>query len=296
MRIGYPCINRSIGCTANSTFRLKNYSKDLAIKKAKGNIECLKKILDYNLKNRLLFFRISSDIIPFASHPVFRFDWKPYLKKSLKEIGRFIKSSRMRISMHPDQFILLNSPKKDVVRRSIRELRYHCRILDVMGLDSSAKVQVHVGGIYGDKRKAVMRFIRSYRKLPIMIRKRLVIENDDRLYSLKDCLEISKKTGIPAVFDSFHHQCLNEGEPIREAMIAAQKTWKRKDGPMIVHYSSQKKGARAGSHAEHIDINLFRKFIRDTKGLDFDLMLEIKDKEKSALEAIGLLKAHTAMT
>jgi len=148
VKIGYPCINTRIGCTANSTFRLKNYSKENLIEKVTNNLNCLRKILEFNAKNNLLFFRISSDLVPFASHPVCRFDWVKHFKREFKEIGDYIKKNNIRISMHPDQFVLINAKDKDIVKRSIKELDYHCSVLDAMGLDGSAKVQIHVGGVY----------------------------------------------------------------------------------------------------------------------------------------------------
>jgi len=288
MRLGYPCINRSIGCTANSTFRLKNYSEDNLIEKVSNNLNCLQRILEFNIKDNLLFFRISSDLVPFASHPVCRYDWAKHFKKKFKEIGNYINKHKIRVSMHPDQFVLINAKDKDIVRRSIKELDYHCSVLDVLGLDTSAKVQIHVGGVYGEKDESIQRFIDNYKKLSKKIRKRLVIENDYRSYSLKDCILINKKINIPIIFDNYHHECLNNGESVREAIIKAKKTWKKKDGRLIVDYSSQ--GAKRGVHSISINIPLFKKFLKETKGLDFDIMLEIKDKEKSALKAIKCLK------
>lgn len=290
MKVGYPCISRSIGCTANSNFKLASYSEERLIKTVKNNLECLAKILRYNVENDLLFFRISSDLVPFASHPVCKFDWMNHYKLQFKEIGEYIKKKDIRISMHPDQFILINSIKEKVVQRSIKELDYHCKVLDAMGLDITSKIQIHVGGVYGDKPKAIERFAERYESLSESIKKRLVIENDDRLFSLKDCLYINQLTGIPFVFDSFHHECLNSGESVRDAIMKAQTAWKDKDGSLMVDYSSQKEGERRGKHATTIDLSLFKKFIDETKGLEFDIMLEIKDKEKSALKAIKLLK------
>jgi UV DNA damage endonuclease len=292
MRIGYPCINTGIGCTTNSTFRLASFNRERFLETVNGNLGCLSKILEYNLRRGFLFFRISSDLVPFASHPVCDVRWQEIFKKDFQRMGRLIKKSNVRISMHPDQFILLNSPRQDVVERSVAELEYHCELLDLMGLDDSAKVQIHVGGVYGEKESAVERFCRVYPELPARIRKRLAIENDDRLYSLQDCLEISAKTGVPIIFDSFHHECLNRGETRREALLLAQKTWKKKDGVPMTDYSSQQKGARKGKHSETIDIRHFKKYIRETEGIDFDIMLEIKDKEKSAEKALMVVSSR----
>lgn len=290
MKIGYPCINKSVGCTANSTFRLASYSEKRLIETIKNNLSCLLRILNYNSENNLLFFRISSDVIPFASHSVNVFDWEKYFKKELVEIGDFIKNKGMRISMHPDQFVLINAQDEKIINKSILDLNWHCKLLDSMGLDESAKVQIHVGGMYGDKDKAINRFIKQYKNLDQANTRRLVIENDDRLFSLQDCLEINKETGVPIIFDNFHHECLNNEESLKEALILASKTWENKDGLLMCDYSSQEPGERRGKHTQSIDIFKFTKFLKDLDGLDFDIMLEIKDKEPSALKAIDIAK------
>ncbi|MEM0438138.1 MAG: UV DNA damage repair endonuclease UvsE [Candidatus Micrarchaeia archaeon] len=285
MKLGYPCINRGIGCTANTTFRLASYSHARMRECISNNLACLERILKFNLENRLMFFRISSDIVPFASHPVCDYDWAGIHGAHFRRIGRFIRENGMRISMHPDQFVLINSNEKGVVQRSIAELEYHAKVLDAMGLKKDAKIQIHVGGEYGDKRQATMRFCDVYSTLPRAVARRLVIENDDRLYSLRDCLAISAKTGVPVLFDVFHHACLNNGEGVREALGQAAGTWGIRDGVPMVDYSEQKKGARAGTHADRINVRRFLDFVNETRPLDFDVMLEIKDKEKSALRA-----------
>lgn len=290
MKIGYPCLNWSVGCTVNSTFRLASYTDELFAQKTINNIGCLNKILHWNVEHGLLNFRIGSDIIPFASHSVCKVDWEVMLKAALEMTGEYIKENNIRISMHPDQFILLNSDKKDVLENSIAELDYHARFLDAMGLDTTAKIQIHVGGVYGDKEGAIKKFIQVYKKLPENIKSRLVIENDDRLYSLKDCLEISKATKVPVLFDFFHHECLNNGETWVEAFEAAAKTWKKKDGVPLTDYSIQKEDERKGAHATSINEEKFRAFLLEMKKHDFDIMLEIKDKEKSALKAATIAR------
>ena len=284
MKLGCPCINTSIGCTANSTFRLKSYSKQRLLETVQRNLDCLQKTLEWNVRHGFFFFRIGSPLVPFASHPVCKVDWVSHFREQFKRIGNYIKKSKIRISMHPDQFTLINSIDLKIFKRSIEELAYHCKVLDALGLDLTAKVQIHVGGVYGDKKKSMQRFVERYKKLPAFIKKRLVIENDHVSYSLKDCLEINRQTGIPVVFDVYHHECLNNKEPVKNAMQKAKKTWKKKDGKLMVDYSTGRKGKK-GSHADHIDITGFKKFIHETKSIDFDIMLEIKDKEKSAAEA-----------
>jgi len=304
MKIGYPCINNSIPRNAPSTFRLASYSESRMIQTVKDNLVHLNQILKYNVKNNLLFFRISSDLIPFASHPICKFAWYKFFQSELQQIGDYIKKYYMRISMHPDQFVILNSYNEKIVQNSFNELKYHCTLLDAMRLDETAKVQIHVGGVYGNKMEAIDRFIRTYNLADHSIRKRLVVENDDRLYSLRDCLCINQQTGIPIVFDSFHHECYNNGESLRSSLKTAMSTWDgTRDGTPMIDYSSQdlgnydnnynnknNKNRKKGRHAQTIDITSFEKFLNETKTLDFDMMLEIKDKELSALKALRTLK------
>jgi UV DNA damage endonuclease len=197
--------------------------------------------------------------------------------------------------MHPDQFTLINSPNPDVIKRGIQELSYHALLLDTLELGNSAKIQIHVGGVYGDKNLAITRFIHNYDNLPDDIRKRLIIENDDRLYNLKDCLSVHEKTGVPVLFDNFHHLCFNSGESHREAMEKASLTWTDEDGILMVDYSNQQIGERTGKHAESIDMISFEEFLKENGGLQFDCMFEIKDKEISALKALEMAKKFSLL-
>ena len=205
MKVGYPCINLELGCRGNKTFRLRSYSDQRLVETVGNNLDCLFAILQYNLRHAILFFRVTSDLVPFASHPVCTFRWQEHFASRLEEIGNYIKRYDMRVSMHPDQFTLINSPDERIFRRSEKELIYHAQVLDLMGLDASAKVQIHVGGMYGEKVKSMERFIERFETLAPAIRRRLVIENDDRCYTVDDCLLIHEKTGAPILLDVFHH-------------------------------------------------------------------------------------------
>ena len=292
MKIGYPCINTSINCTSNSGFRLKNYSKGNLKKKIENNLNCLEKTLRFNVEKNLLFFRIGSGLIPFASHEICQFNWLKEFRPRFKKIGNYIKKNKVRISMHPDQFIVLNAQKKEIKERSIKEIEYHCLVLEAMGLDQKAKVQIHVGGVYNEKEKSMERFIKNYLGLKNEIKKRLVLENDHLSYNLKDCLFLNKKTGIPIVFDVYHHQCLNNKETINQAIKQAAQTWQSKDGILMIDYSEKKPGKRKGVHAEKINLKKFKVFLEQTENIDFDIMLELKDKEKTALKAVQFLKTY----
>jgi UV DNA damage endonuclease len=290
VKIGYPCLNRSLGVRTEEKFRLASYSESRFVETVTGNLDGLARVLEWNAAQGLDFFRISSDTIPFASHPVCCVDWVSRFRDRLEKIGAAIRREKTRISMHPDQFVLLNSPREEVTANSVAELEYHARFLDALGLEADAKIQIHVGGVYGDKSAAVESFVRRYRKLPAGIRERLVIENDDRLFSLRDCLDIHSATGVPVLFDYFHHECLNGGESAPAAIGSAAQTWKKKDGAPMVDYSSQQPGDRKGRHADHLDEKHFARFLKDSRETEIDVMLEIKDKEPSALSALALAR------
>ncbi|MGZ5500503.1 MAG: UV DNA damage repair endonuclease UvsE [Nitrososphaeraceae archaeon] len=291
MKIGYPCINHSIGKKTVSTFRLSSYTEEKFIQCVNYNLATLEEILKFNIANNFMFFRISSDMIPFASHPICKFDWKEHFKSDLIRIGQLINDHNIRISMHPDQFVLINSKSQEIVNNSIKELEYHTDLLDLMTLDYSAKVQIHIGGVYGDKEKSKKQFISNYKTLlSANIKKRLVIENDDHLYNLKDCIEIHEYIGIPILFDVFHHICFDNNLPLHIALQISNNTWNHsKDGIMMIDYSNQELNQRKGKHSHTLDIKQFEKFILSVSNLDFDIILEIKDKEKSAKKAIEVI-------
>jgi UV DNA damage endonuclease len=290
MRIGYPCINLTLGCKAASTFRLKSYSEERLIRTIDSNLDCLQRILQFNVEHGILFFRITSDLVPFASHSICTFDWQSFFQERFQEIGGFLRSEGIRISMHPDQFTLINSPRTEVHEHSKRELAYHAQVLDLLGLDLSAKIQIHAGGVYSNKEQSVARFLRRYGALDNAIRRRLVLENDDRLYTLGDCLEIGAQSGIPILFDSYHHQLNCSGETLLQALEQVARTWGESDGLPMVDYSHSEVGVHPGKHAASLYTKHFKSFLDYTSAYDFDVMLEIKDKEASALRAVAIAR------
>ncbi|WP_439880289.1 UV DNA damage repair endonuclease UvsE [Pontibacter sp. MBLB2868] len=293
MKIGYPCINQTLDCSSSRTFRLASYSEERLIETVEQNLACLRRILEYNVQHGLLFFRLTSDLVPFASHEVNTYNWKEHFKLTFRRLGSYIRNNNMRISMHPDQFVVLNSPNPQTVKNSIAELEYQGSVLDLMGLDTTAKLQIHGGGAYGDKPAAIQRFAEVYHTmLPEAVKARLCVENDDRTYTLQDCLQLHELTGMPVIFDNLHHECVNNGEPLYEAVQLAATTWHpEKDGLLMMDYSSQAPAERKGKHTQSIQEQLFHDFLAETEGLDMDLMLEIKDKEESALKALEIAKS-----
>lgn len=290
MKIGYPCINNSVKCTSSSGFRLNSFTHEKFLGTTESNLDCLYQILQYNAEHGLLFFRVTSDLIPFASHPVNTINWRKIFKDKFNKISNFVKKNNIRLSMHPGHFVVLNSPKDNVIENSVSELKYHTEILEALKMDSSVKIQIHVGGLYNDKDKARLRFLKNYKKLPDFLKQHLVIENDERLFSVADCLKINRQVGVPIVFDAFHHSIFNSGESLKEVMGKVFKTWDKKDGLPMVDYSHQYPDGRVGRHADSVDIKKLKKFLKDAPDFDYDLMLEVKDKEKSAVRALNLLR------
>ena len=288
MRIGYPCINRAIGCTANHTFRLASYSDGRLLRTVGDNLDCLERVLSWNVDRGILSFRIGSGLVPFASHPVCTAPWQEEFSDRFAAIGAFARKHALRISMHPDQFNLLNAKDPAIVERTVTELMYHAEVLDLLGLGPDAKIQVHVGGVYGARESAMARFVETHGTLDPRLRRRLAIENDDGRYTARDCLAVSGACGVPVVLDVFHHAVHGDGRLIGPLLDEVASTWKPADGPPMVDYASQAPGRRRGTHAESLDDEDFARFLAASAGRDLDLMLEIKDKEASALRALAL--------
>jgi UV DNA damage endonuclease len=295
IRIGYACVNTRLPAP-NRTCRLKNATPANLTALAAENIARLRPIFEWNLLHRIGVFRISSDIIPFASHPANRIPWWNLFARELSSLGSFIRAHGMRVSMHPGQFTVLNSPHRKVVENSVRELAYHARFLDALDLNESHKIVVHLGGIYGDKRSSLERFMAVHRQLSAAVRARLVIENDERCYSIADALAASKAIRSPVVFDLFHHRwnpSLRE-RPLPAIVKITGRTWRGRDGRPKLHYSDQWPGMPPGSHSRTIRTAGFLQFYDTISDLDLDIMFEVKDKERSVLKVARALAGREA--
>src|SRR5579875_34296 len=243
-----------------------------------ANLAALQETLCYALAHDIRMFRISSDIIPFGGHPVNALPWWEEFAAPLAEIGALIRAREMRVSMHPGQYTLFSSPDVTVTANAIADLVWHARFLDALGVGSECKIVIHVGGAYGDKRAAMQRWAERYRELPPAVRRRLVLENDERLFGTEDVLELAAITGVPVVFDVFHHRVMG-GMPLAEALVAAFAIWREVDGPPKTHISSQEPGARPGTHAHYVDVDDFVSFLAVAPPQPFDVMLEAKEKD-----------------
>ena len=293
IRIGYACINTKLD-PPNRTCRLKNATPEKILELAAANVEALQPILDWNAAQGIELFRITSDLIPFGSHPINTVPWWRILKSQFARLGDFIASKGLRVSMHPGQFTILNSPRREVVANSVKELEYHTTVLDALGVDNSHKIVIHLGGVYGDKAESLSRFIENCKRLNSRITGRLVIENDERCYTVDDVLGASKAIGVPVVFDVFHHiwNPALEALPVRLIIGLVAKTWRKRDGRVKIHYSNQWPGGPAGAHSKSINVGKFLRFYDTIHDLDLDIMLEVKDKEQSVLKLFRALSVR----
>lgn len=293
IRIGYACINTKLA-SPNRTCRLKNATPEKLLELASANIEALQPILEWNAAHGIELFRITSDLIPFGSHPVNMVPWWRILQPQFARLGELIAKQRLRVSMHPGQFTILNSQRPEVVLNSVKELEYHAAVLEALGVDDSHKIVIHLGGIYEDKRESLSRFIQNCKGLERPIKGRLVIENDERCYTVADALGASKAIGVPVVFDVFHHlwNPALEQLSVRSIIGLAAKTWRKRDGRVKIHYSNQWPGGPAGAHSKSISVVKFLQFYQTIHDLDLDIMLEVKDKQQSVLKLYQALRAR----
>ena len=286
MSIGYACLNIGTPDTNIRSIMQRNATSEKLTEVTAHNLAALEKMIHYNRKNNIQLFRISSDLIPFGSSPVNALPWWDIHAEAFQHIGAKIRKSGMRVSFHPGQYTVLNSPDEDVVARAILDLAYHAKMLECLGVDNQHKIVLHVGGIYGDKKEALERFEQNFRRLPEAVRNRLIIENDDRLYNIEEVLELAHRLQIPAVYDNLHH-AINpppSGGTDPYWITEAKKTWKAADGNQKIHYSQQAPGKRPGAHTDTIDLKTFLTFHDQLEDKQIDIMLEVKDKNLSAIK------------
>jgi UV DNA damage endonuclease len=291
MRIGYACLTVGVPATEIKSCRIKNADENRLYEITDNNLKSLEHMLEYNIDNDITLYRISSDIIPFGSSPVNTLQWWDIFERQFNKLSNIIYKHNIRVSMHPGQYTVLNSPNTEVVKRAVIDLDYHTRVLETLKTGADKKIILHIGGVYQDKEQAIKRFMLNYDKLEDRIKQRLVIENDDKSYNISDVLFISRNCRIPVVFDNLHHK-VNPPELSMEDeywINECRNTWQDKDGTQKIHYSQQEPGKLPGSHSSSINIDEFIKFFNKLGRDDLDIMLEVKDKNLSAVECIKKL-------
>ncbi|WP_078554130.1 UV DNA damage repair endonuclease UvsE [Bacillus alkalicellulosilyticus] len=284
MRLGYACMNVALP-SKMKTCRLATYEKEGLPKIKELTLSNFTQVLDivkWNAANDIYFFRVSSDIVPFGSHPILEWEWwmDDEVLEVTSKIKDFASDKNMRLTVHPGQYTVINSPREEVVANAIRDLEYHAKLLDVVG---GTDMILHVGGAYGDKEKAKERFCQQYMLLSNSVKDKLRLENDDKVFNVQDVLDISKKIGIPICFDIHHHRCNQSLEKetadyIKEVMT----TWATIGKPKM-HISSGREHKTDTAHHDFIFLEDFLDFLQLLGDHDVDIMLEAKKKDQALL-------------
>ncbi len=300
IHLGYACISKTIDITTSKTISYTNYLKlnkqdrfNKLDKIVKENLNNLELIINYNIKNNIHFFRLSSALIPLATIKDIDFDYiTPYLEL-YKKIGLKIKENNMRVDFHTGEFTVLNSTKKEVLENTFEILKYHYSILNALNIDNPTLV-LHVGSSVFGKDNSIKRFINNFKKLPNYIQNSIVVENDDKVYNILDVLKLCGKLNIPMVLD-YHHYICNSGDiNITDYYKEIFKTWTKT--PKL-HFSSPKNKTKKEirSHHDYINSDDFISFIESIKHLNInlDIMIEAKAKDEALFRLIRELKFKT---
>ncbi len=265
------------------------------------SIDYLHQIFNHLAKRSIHMYRMSSDIAPYVTHPDMP-QFHPQIREcaaELRALGRRAREDNLRLSFHPSQFIVLNSPDPVLVQKSTADLAAQTEMLDRMELGPKAVIVVHAGGSYGDVEQGCRDWIKTYEKLSPEIRRRLVLENDDARYSAADVLKIHRATGVPLIFDHQHFCCHNpERLDLRATVEKFLRSWPEGVRPKV-HFSSPRTELRElkrrnrqtrkverilqppvwTGHADYCNPFEFIGLMRELEGLEFDVMIEAKMKD-----------------
>lgn len=300
VRLGYVALSKALDdVTTSSTITYtnyinKNYNTSKLLEITKNNLDSLYEIIKYNVKNNFHFYRLTSKLVPLATHDKVDFDYITPLLDEYKKIGKLINDNNIRVDTHPDQYAVLNSMDSKIVKNTVEILEYHYKIMDAIGIKDKIII-LHVGSSACGKKASITRFINNFNKLPDHIKKCIAVENDDKVYNIKDVLELCHKINVPMVLDYHHFICNNEKEDINDYLKEIIDTWDGKIPKM--HFSSPKSKLKKEfrSHSDYINKECFIKFINilKKKDKDIDIMLEAKAKDDAVSRLVRYLKYKT---
>ena len=300
VRLGYVALSKALeDVTTSSTITYtnyinKNYNTSKLLEITKNNLDSLYKIIKYNVKNNFHFYRLTSKLVPLATLDKVDFDYITPFLDEYKKIGKLINDNNIRVDTHPDQYTVLNSMDSKIVKNTVEILEYHYKIMDALGIKDKIII-LHVGSSACGKKASITRFINNFNKLPDHIKKCIAVENDDKVYNIKDVLELCHKINVPMVLDYHHFICNNEKEDINDYLKEIIDTWCEKLPKM--HFSSPKSKLKKEfrSHSDYINKECFIEFINILKkqDKDIDIMLEAKAKDDAISRLVRCLKYET---
>ncbi len=296
INLGLCCINtklRKKNIFCSRTMIRKNFTVASAQEKASQNLLDIIPMLKWNVDNQIKCFRLSSDIFPhFTDTETESYDID-FAKPQFDRVALAIDESDSRIVMHPGQYNQVGANSSSVFEKTILELAHHADVLNNLQVDKNGVMIVHGGGVYGDKESTKRRWIEQFDDLPRKVKDRLVIENCERSYNVRDCLDISQECGIPVVFDCHHYDCYTLCHPnedkfeIDEFMPEIIESWR--DRRILMHVSQQAPNSKLGKHSDYIDeIPWYMFNIVEDYGIEYDLEVEAKMKEQAILKLYDL--------
>lgn len=302
VRLGYVAMSMEVkNASPSKTMTFAQFQKiedrDAALRKleriAFTNLQNTYRLLKHNAASEIHFYRFSSRLIPLANHEeLLDWDYLKPLHEILQTIGDFVKAHDMRIDFHPDHFVLINSPKEDILKNSIKTLKLHYLLLRRMGIDTTHRCVMHVGGNYKETENSLERFIENWMVVPSAIQKMIMLENDDTSFTMEDTLYLCEKLGIPLVFDYHHHQAHHFHENWEEHWDRVVQTWKDSPLPIKMHISSPKSEKAFRHHSDFVDISMFFNFLKVIKGSipHIDCMIEAKMKDQALFSLMEEVK------
>jgi UV DNA damage endonuclease len=301
VRFGYVAMSTLIpDCSPSKTMTMASFGKlgdrEAGLRKleaiARINLHNTLRLLKHNTGSDIMVYRLTSKLIPLATHPDLQ-DWNPFsaLAEEFAEVGTYVKKHGMRVSFHPDHFTVLSTPRPEVLVSSIRDLQHHKDMLEAMGLPATAKNNIHIGGAYGDKPVSAERFCMQCSALPLELRERMTLENDDKTFNAVETLEVSRRLGLPMVLDIHHQWVNNDGELPWELWPEIQKTWTSslalKDVlpgellPPKIHVSSPRSPSDPRNHADGVEpaplVAFLKRIAADTPAVDVMIEAKLKD-------------------
>lgn len=275
IRYGFACKTIGVPGADQTTLTLARADEANLLRVSRHNLHALGVMLRYCRDEGIRLMRISSDVIPLASHPDVTFDWQNLLLDELSTIKNLNRDSGVRVSMHPGQYTILNSPRGEVVERALEDLRFHADFLNAVGADRTARIILHLGGGYGDKQAALGRLKGHLEKLPTNIRERLALENDERIYTIEDVLAVCGEFSLPAILDVYHHSINPPATgTMHNWLDKAAQTWGGESGRQKIHYSQQWPGGKPGMHSQSIAMHAFLDFHAALGDRELDVMLD----------------------
>ncbi len=276
--------------TALSAGRLKPAARRVKLAAlCRANAAALEQALNYCAANGIGSFRVNSQILPLKTHPALGYELPDLpggreIIKSFKACGALARRLGLRLTFHPDQFILLSSENPKITESAVGELNYQAEVAEWIGADV---INIHGGGAYGDKAAALARVAKAINELKPAVRSRLVLENDDRVYTPADLLPFCREHRVPFVYDAHHHRCLPDGLGVEKVTELALATWGREP---LFHLSSPREGWHGPDTRSHHDYIDLKDFPAPWRGLDVTIEVEAKAKEL----AIARLRAQLA--